>query len=76
MRKNCELTDPRSCLNRAEQTELIFVLLARDVSAPAAIRAWCRDRIRRGKNKRSDPQICEARAIATLMEKERSVDGT
>jgi hypothetical protein len=35
-----ELSDPNSCLNRAKDNEMVFVLLERDPAAPVAIRAW------------------------------------
>lgn len=39
-----EKNDPESCFNKAKDDEMIFVLLARDPAAPAAIRAWVRAR--------------------------------
>ncbi len=49
MLKRDELADPTSCLNRARDDEMTFVLLGRDAAAPAAIRAWAEERIRLGK---------------------------
>lgn len=60
MRKRDELVDPTSCLSRARDDEWTFVLLGRDIAAPAAVRAWIEERIRLRKNRRSDPQIVEA----------------
>lgn len=60
MRKRDELSDPRSCLNRATENEWCFVLLGRDRAAPAAVLAWIDERVRLGKNKLNDPQIREA----------------
>jgi hypothetical protein len=60
MRKREELTNPASCLNRAAEDEMLFVLLGRDAAAPAAVRAWIAERIRLGKNKADDPQIRDA----------------
>jgi hypothetical protein len=40
MRKNQELSDPASCLNKAADDEPIFVLRGKDPVTPAAIRAW------------------------------------
>jgi hypothetical protein len=68
MKKFRELSDPESCLNRARDNEIIFVLLARDAAAPAAIRAWAGERMRLGKNRLSDPQILEALSCADAME--------
>lgn len=61
MRKRDELSDPTSCMNRAKDYEWTFVLLGRDVAAPAAVAAWIKERIRLGKNKPTDSQILEAR---------------
>ena len=68
MRKKDELTNPNSCMSRANQTEMTFVLLARDITAPATIREWCRLRCLHGKNTPKDEQIQEALACAEAME--------
>ena len=68
MLKKIELSDPNSCLNRARDDELVFVLLERDVAAPTAIRSWCNERIVQGKNKPGDDQITTAYACADRME--------
>lgn len=60
MLKHEELTNPESCLNRAREDEMLFVLLGRDIAAPVAIRAWVSERVRLGKNRDTDPQIIEA----------------
>jgi hypothetical protein len=67
MLKQLEATDPNSCWNKAADSELTFVLLGRDKAAPAAIEAWCQERIRIGKNTENDPQIQEARRCAAEM---------
>ena len=69
MIKSKELSDPQSCMGRARQDEMTFVLLARDVAAPGAIREWCRLRCLHGKNKSRDPQIIEALECALAMER-------
>lgn len=71
MLKRDELTNPASCMSRARDDEMTFVLLGRDVSAPVAIRAWIESRIRAGKNVRGDAQIVEAEACAANMEATR-----
>jgi hypothetical protein len=68
MIKHEELSNPNSCLNRAKDDELVFVLLGRDRAAPAAIRAWVDERVALGKNDRDDPQIVEALRMAFEME--------
>ncbi len=75
MRKRDELTDPTSCLNRAGAEEWLFVLLGRDVAAPATVRAWIGERIRLGKNRRDDSQIVEAEAWIRAVEAEREAAG-
>lgn len=69
MLKKDELSIPTSCLSKAHDNELIFVLLERDHAAPYAIRAWADERIRLRKNKIGDEQINEALACADLMDK-------
>lgn len=75
MRKRDELADPNSCMSKAKDDELTFVLLERDMAAPATIRFWISERIRLGKNKPDDPQIVEAELCADAMEIERVVFG-
>jgi hypothetical protein len=44
MRKRDELSDPKSCFNKARDDEYLFVILGRDPAATAAIIAWCNER--------------------------------
>lgn len=67
MIKQKELADPTSCMNRAHDDEMTFVLLGRDPAAPIAIRAWIEERIRLGKNTRLDAQIAEAEQCLVAM---------
>ena len=67
MKKHLEVSDPTSCLNRAESDEPVFVLLARDVVAPAAIEYWAFHRCANGKNSPGDRQIVEALTLAQQM---------
>jgi len=67
MIKSEELTNPKSCMNRALDYEMTFVLLGRDPAAPVAIRAWVAERIRLGKNDAYDAQIIEALHCANCM---------
>jgi hypothetical protein len=73
MEKRLEKILPDSCLNRAKETETIFVLLARDKAAADTIRYWVRKRIQIGKNKKNDKQIIQALQIARNMERERKM---
>ena len=70
MRKKDELSKPNTCMAHAHPDEMVFVLLGRDAAAPEAIRAWVEERIRLGKNVRTDPQITEALECARVMEGE------
>ncbi len=74
MRKRDELTDPASCLSRARNDEWTFVLLERDAAAPATVRFWIEERIRLGKNVRTDAQIVDAEKwiVAVLTEQKPS----
>lgn len=69
MRKSEELT--AGCMAKAREDEMTFVLLARDESAPATIRFWIAERIRRGKNQPGDAKLVEAEECALVMEAER-----
>ena len=71
MIKREELTNPKSCMSRAKDDEMTFVLLGRDAAAPHAIRAWVDERLRLGKNLVSDAQIVEALLCAEAMEQNR-----
>lgn len=71
MIKRDEIEHTESCFNKAHDGERLFVLLARDPAAPVAIRAWVAERLRLGKNKPEDAQICEAIECAALMDIER-----
>ena len=67
MIKREELSNPNSCMSRARDDEMTFVLLGRDVAAPAAIRVWINERIRLGKNCSTDLQIMEAKCCVRVM---------
>jgi hypothetical protein len=69
MIKREELTNPKSCMSKALDDEMTFVLLARDLAAPDTIRYWVHRRVRMGKNTYQDPQIHEALECAAKMEK-------
>lgn len=68
MKKRDELACQSSCLNKAADDELVFVLLERDVASAATVRFWVNERIRLGKNTPADPQIREALAWADQAE--------
>lgn len=70
MRKHDELSLKSTCLQSAHQNEMVFVLLSRDAAAPSTIRFWVEERLRLGKNVRTDEQIVEALACALTMESE------
>lgn len=71
MRKQFELADSESCLNRAQNNEMVFVLRGHDVAAPFAIRQWVQMRVTMGKNTLDDKQMQDALSVANIMERER-----
>ncbi len=71
MRKRDELNDPNSCLSKAGDDEMIFVLKTTDEDAPGAIRDWILRRIERGTNEAGDAKMIEAERCARIMERER-----
>lgn len=73
MRADKEKSDSYSCLNKAYDHELIFVLLGRDKAAPFAIRCWCVYRWVSGMNDWNDPKIKEALRLARDMKHEREL---
>lgn len=74
MRKHQELTDPTSCMSRARDDEMTFVLLGRDRAAPEAVEAWINERIKIGKNKPDDPQILEAKEWVATVKAEQEAE--
>lgn len=72
MRKLEELTNPESCLARAADGEMLFVLLERDAAAPATIRFWIEERIRLGRNGPIDRQMIDAEGVAQTIERNRA----
>lgn len=71
MIKALEKADGNSCLNKAREDELIFVLLERDPAASFAIRQWAEQRVRIGKNTPGDYQLREALKLADAMDEKR-----
>lgn len=68
MRKIDEIEQPDSCLNRARDKEMLFVLCGDEECAPDTIRDWVERRIRKGKNLPTDAKIIEALLTAKTME--------
>lgn len=67
MIKSEELNDPNSCLNRAEDDEMLFVLRAKDPAAPNVIRFWVQHRYQLGLNCPEDKKVAEALECAAEM---------
>ena len=68
MIKQFEIIDSNSCWNKARVNERMFILLARDKTAPSVIRYWVRARIDTGLNNKDDHQITEALECARSIE--------
>lgn len=66
-----ELSDPDSCLSRAQDREMLFVLLARDRVGAMTIRVWCLLRWLFRRNRWGDAQIQNALACARHMDWQR-----
>lgn len=71
MQRKLELSLASSCLNKAHDEEVLFVMMARDAAAPDAIRAWAQRRVDLGLNKADDAEIVEAIGAADLMDEQR-----
>jgi hypothetical protein len=65
--KELELKSAHSCLNSAAMDEPVFVLRAKDITAPKVIEDWVVRRIQAGKNKAGDYQTTDALAVAKAM---------
>jgi hypothetical protein len=62
-----EINNPNSCFNKAADTEMLFVLLGRDIVAADTIEHWCDLRIKNGKNQFEDKQIQDALECAEVI---------
>lgn len=72
MTKADEVADPESCLNKAADGEMLFVVLARDPAAAATVRFWVRERVRLGVNSPGDLKLLNALGCADVMENQRA----
>lgn len=72
MLKCNELSDPNSCLNKADDGEMLFVLLERDFAAPETIREWVRKRVELGLNQLGDTKLVSALATADYIERKNA----
>lgn len=62
-----EINNPNSCLNKAKDGEMLFVLLARDPAFASTVRFWIQERIRLGLNAEQDVKIQEAANCAHVV---------
>lgn len=60
MKKVEEISNPCSCFNKANDEEMLFVILERDPSAVATVMKWIEHRITLGINKPGDQKILAA----------------
>lgn len=68
MRKSLELSDATSCLNKAGDDELVFVLLSRDPAAVATVEFWIAKRIELGIDAPDSDKLKEAAQLAHQMQ--------
>ncbi len=73
MRKCDEISNPRSCWNKARPNERLFVILDRDLAMAGTIRDWIARRIKLKLNRANDDQIIEAENLARDLESEQGV---
>lgn len=57
------------CHAKARPDEPTFTLLGRDPAAAAAIRYWCLERQKQGKNSAGDAQLIEAYQLADSIDR-------
>lgn len=71
MRKRDELADPNSCLNKAGDDEMLFVLRGRDDAYAGTVRFWQRERVKLGLNRPGDAKLVSAErdVVAVLVER-------
>jgi hypothetical protein len=70
-RKHEELIDPNSCLNKARDDEMLFILCGDDRSAPSTVMDWIRHRVEFGQNAPTDGKLQCAGSVAEIMDRER-----
>jgi hypothetical protein len=70
MLKKDEVSNPKSCLNKAADDEPVFVLRAKDPIAAEVVRDWAE----RAFGKHEDDKIDDANQLATQMERWRRVN--
>ena len=68
MLKKDEVTYPNSCLNKAADGEMIFVLREKDAAMAGTIRDWVERRLRLGLNQREDRKIMDALDMVAYLE--------
>lgn len=72
MKKQDEISNPDSCLNKAGDDEIIFVLRAHDRAAPFAVRFWITQARARGA---PQAKLDAAQEIVNEMEAWQAVNG-
>ncbi len=72
MIKSEELSNPNSCLNKAKDDEILFVILDRDLAFAGTILYWIEKRIQLGLNKRDDLKMIEtANCVQKVLRKQQ-----
>jgi hypothetical protein len=60
MIKSEEIVNPNSCLNKAGDDEMVFVVRAKDPAFRATIMFWVLERVRMGVNHPADKKLLDA----------------
>lgn len=69
MKKSEEIADPNSCLNKAADDELLFVLRSKDPAMAETVRFWVSERVSLGLNEPDDDKIKSALALVIELKK-------
>lgn len=71
MIKREELSNPNSCLNKAEDDEILFVFRDKDLTFADVVRYWIGKRIQYGLNKPGDAKLVEAEETAQRVQRKQ-----
>lgn len=72
MRKKDEVADPNSCLNKAKDDDILFVLKDTDQAMVDTVLYWIKRRIELGLNQQGDAKMTEAAQLANAVRMKQS----
>lgn len=71
MLKRHEISDPNSCLNKAKDNQMVFVLTENDKAMEETIEFWINKRIELGLNELGDTKMVTAQNVADYVRSQR-----